>query len=65
MQQLEKIFSQLKLDRGNGLFVLQENTWKYETSFPNRIKRLLENKIIPDAFFCLDNKPLVLFFFIP
>lgn len=62
MADLREIFDKLGLDKDNGLFITNENTWQKETVLPNRVKRLLENKILPDAFFCFDNKPLILFF---
>jgi hypothetical protein len=62
MKKLKEIFSKLGLSKENGLFLTQENVWKIETSFPNRVKKLIEKKIQPDAFFCFDNKPLILFF---
>ncbi|MDR2116569.1 MAG: N-6 DNA methylase, partial [Planctomycetaceae bacterium] len=46
----------------NGLYYTNETKWKSELQFPCRIARLLENNIKPDAFFCIDNKPLILFF---
>ncbi|MFH2031722.1 MAG: hypothetical protein ABIJ40_14065, partial [Bacteroidota bacterium] len=65
MKKLEEIFSRLGLDKNNGLFITKENLWKKDTGFPNRVNRLLERKIYPDAFFCFDNKPLILFFLNP
>lgn len=65
MSELDKIFAQLGLDRNNGLFITEEGTWKQDSAFPNRIKRLIERKISPDAFFCFDNKPLIFFFLNP
>lgn len=62
MEKLNEIFSKLGLSKENGLFITKENKWKTETSFPNRVKRLIERKIEPDAFFCFDNKPMILFF---
>lgn len=59
---LQELFEQLGLNKDNGLFVTRENHWKAETSFSNRVKRLIELKIKPTAFFCFDNKPMVLFF---
>ncbi|MFT3949154.1 MAG: N-6 DNA methylase [Agriterribacter sp.] len=59
---MEEIFSTLGLSKDNGLYITQENRWKNETSFPNRVKRLIERKIEPTAFFCFDNKPIILFF---
>lgn len=62
MKSLEEIFAHLGLKKSNGLFYLQGSEWQTETSFPNRVKRLIERKIKPDAFFCFDNKPMVMFF---
>jgi len=62
MSDLKGIFDSLGLNRDNGLFMTSENKWKSETSFPNRVNRLIERKIVPDAFFCFSNKPLILFF---
>jgi hypothetical protein len=62
MKKLEELFSQLGLDKNNGLFITKEELWKKDIAFPNRVKRLIERKIKPDAFFCFDNKPMILFF---
>ena len=62
MSKLEKIFQTLSIDTSNGLYYANDTKWKSELQFPNRIVRLLENSIKPDAFFCIDNKPLILFF---
>lgn len=71
MKKIEEIFLKLGLNKDNGLFLLEKvedsypidkNPWKTETSFPNRVKRLIERKIEPTAFFCFDNKPMILFF---
>ena len=62
MMHLNEIFTRLNLDRNNGLFITKDELWKNETSFPNRVKRLIEKRIEPDAFFCFDNKPMILFF---
>jgi len=59
---LDKIFEILGINEQNGLYRTQGKAWKSELQFPNRIVRLLENDIKPDAFFCIDNKPLILFF---
>lgn len=61
----EKILSTLGMNRENGLYYTDENGWKIETSFPNRVKRLIEQTIKPTAFFCFDNKPMILFFVNP
>lgn len=62
MKSLNEIFSKLGLSKENGLFLTKEDNWKTETSFPNRVKRLIERKIDPDAIFVFDNKPMILFF---
>lgn len=62
MTTLEVLFKQIGLNELNGLFFLKESYWKQSTAFPNRVKRLIDLKIRPDAFFCFDNKPMVLFF---
>ena len=60
MKQLQTIFEQLNLTRENGLFLLEENLWR--GLFTNRVERLIEEIVRPDAFFCIDNKPFILFF---
>lgn len=62
MKKLDELFSRLGLDKNNGLFITKEELWKTDIAFPNRVKRLIERKIEPDAFFCFDNKPMILFF---
>ena len=68
MNTLNNIFQKLGLINDednslrNGLYLTNDIKWKSELQFPNRIVRLLENNIKPDAFFCIDNKPLILFF---
>ncbi|MDR0731858.1 MAG: hypothetical protein LBF63_09325, partial [Treponema sp.] len=59
---LDGLFQRLGLNTSNGLYFLNDTQWKTKLRFPNRIERLLEEKIYPDAFFCIDNKPLILFF---
>ncbi|MCL2329182.1 MAG: SAM-dependent methyltransferase [Bacteroidetes bacterium] len=61
MNKLDTIFRSLGINTGNGLYYTNDAKWK-TLQFPNRIVRLLENRIKPDAFFCIDNKPLILFF---
>ncbi|MFC2176086.1 Eco57I restriction-modification methylase domain-containing protein [Bacteroidota bacterium] len=60
MEHLNQIFDKLGLSRDNGLFIRSEGLWK--GMFSNRVERLLNQVIQPDAFFCIDNKPLLLFF---
>jgi hypothetical protein len=62
MSNLDKIFQTLDIDADNGLYYTNDTKWKSKLQFPNRIVRLLEKSIKPDAFFCIDNKPLILFF---
>ncbi len=65
MKKLEELFSKLGLSKDNGLYITKEGLWKTDIAFPNRVKRLIEKKIEPDAFFCFDNKPMILFFHNP
>ncbi len=62
MKNIEEIFQKLGINEQNGLYYTQNAEWKTKLHFPNRIMRLLENSIKPNAFFCIDNKPLILFF---
>ncbi len=62
MDNLRPVFKKLGLTSGNGLFITSEGKWKAECAFPSRVERVIENKIMPDAFFCFDNKPLILFY---
>lgn len=61
-ENLDEVFKRLGLNKDNGLFITKEENWKSETAFPNRVKRLIERDLRPNAFFCFDNKPLILFF---
>ena len=62
MSKLDKIFQTLGIDITNGLYYTNDTKWKDNLQFPNRVARLLEKSIKPDAFFCIDNKPMILFF---
>jgi hypothetical protein len=62
---LDNLFQKLGLNTSNGLYLFGNTQRKTELHFPNRIERLLEEKIRPYAFFCIDNKPLILFFASP
>jgi hypothetical protein len=62
MRTLENTFKILGINTDNGLYYTNDTKWKTTLQFPNRIVRLLENSIKPDAFFCIDNKPMILFF---
>ena len=61
MPNLKKTIEKLGFNTCDGLYYAQDGSWN-EIPFPSRIKRLLGRKIRPDAFFCVDNKPLILFF---
>lgn len=65
MEKINDVFAQLGLDENNGLFITEESSWKANTAFPNRVIRLINERIKPYAFFCFDNKPLILFFLNP
>lgn len=60
MKHLKDIFNKLDLSEEKGLFITKENKWKGLLS--NRVEKLLSEIILPDAFFCIDNKPFILFF---
>lgn len=60
MRHLEQIFNKLQLSKENGLFITTENDWK--GLFSNRVERLLDKIIQPDAIFSIDKKPFILFF---
>jgi hypothetical protein len=60
MSGLNEVLGRLGLDTSNGLYYTANESWK-KIQFPSRIKRFF-SEIPPDAFFCVDNKPLVLFF---
>ncbi|TCI93746.1 HsdM family class I SAM-dependent methyltransferase [Tenacibaculum sp. M341] len=59
MKHLKQIFEKLGLNRENGLYIAGEQR---EKLFSNRIEKLLKETIKPNAFFCIDNKPFILFF---
>ena len=61
---LDEIYKKLELT-DDCLIRLSDPNWKSRVSFPSRVFRLLEtNDLLKqmDAFFCFDNKPLILFF---
>jgi hypothetical protein len=59
LNHLNQIFQKLNLSKEKGLYIFDEQR---ERLFSNRVERLLTNTIKPDAFFCIDNKPFILFF---
>lgn len=62
MKNLKSIFDRLGLNESNGLFITKDNAWKSALALPNRVQRLIEHQLKPDAFFVFDQKPLILFF---
>ena len=60
MKNLEEIFDHLRMKNRDGLYITTENTWK--GMLPARIEWLLIDKLEPEAFFCIDKKPMVLFY---
>lgn len=60
MKELKKIFDCLGMDEQNGLFLTAGNKW--EGMLPARVEWLLKDKLKPEAFFCINNKPVVLFY---
>jgi len=61
MKKLNEVFQDLGLDSTNGLYCTKGANWETDLQLPSRVKRCL-GQINPDAFFCFDNKPLILFF---
>ena len=62
---LDEVYKRLALTDDCLIKVRENSNWKSRVSFPSRVFRLLEtndllNKL--DAFFCFNNKPLILFF---
>ncbi len=58
---LKEIYSRLNLTPENGLCIIKEGQWKGK--LPKRLEYLIEEKLFePDAFFCFDKKPLILFY---
>ena len=61
---LEDIYKKLDL-AGKDCLVRNKDHWQEKVEFPSRIRRLLEkNDALGafDAFFCFDNKPLIMFY---
>jgi len=61
MKGLQEIFERLGMNDQNGLFLTATENWK--SMLPVRIVGLLlKDELRPEAFFCIDNKPVVLFY---
>lgn len=61
MKNLEEIFDHLHMKDRDGLYIITAEK-KWEGVLPARIERLLNDKLKPEAFFCIDNKPILLFY---
>ena len=63
---LQEIYNKLELTEDKGCLIrMSDNDWEKKVNFPSRVSRLLKkNELLKtlDAFFCFDNKPLILFF---
>lgn len=59
MKHLNQIFEKLNITKEKGLYLASDDR---DQLFSNRVERLLKYVIKPDAFFCIDNKPFILFF---
>ncbi len=57
---MKETFEILNINNENGLYILNEHNWK--GILPERVEKVLEDKIKPDAFFLLGNEPIILFF---
>ena len=60
MNQLNDILNKLGINKSNGLTLLKDVL--SNKNIPDRIRRIFSEEIKPDAVFCLENKPIVLFF---
>lgn len=60
MKNLNVIFDRLGMNEQNGLFLTAKNGWAEKLS--TRVAWLMKDKLKPDAFFCINNKPIVLFY---
>jgi hypothetical protein len=60
MRNLKEIFDRLGMNDKNGLFLTAEGKW--QSMLPARVEWLIKDKLKPEAFFCIDNKPIVLFY---
>lgn len=62
---LQEIYKKLNLTDDCLIHPSSDPDWRSKVSFPSRLMLLLENNDLLktlDAFFCFDNKPLILFF---
>lgn len=57
---MEGIFEKLGFTRENGLFITSENEW--QEVFSKRVDEFFESDDAPHAFFCITDKPLILFY---
>lgn len=59
---MDDLFKRLNINKDNGLFLLTDKNWQFECNFSSRVKKIIKEKLKPDAFFVFDNKPLILFY---
>ncbi|MCF7919123.1 MAG: N-6 DNA methylase [Candidatus Cloacimonetes bacterium] len=57
---MDSLFRKLGFNRDNGLYITSENRWA--GLFAKRVEEFFEGVYKPDAFFCISNKPLILFY---
>ena len=57
---LKEIYKKLNMTHENGLCVVKGEQWKGK--LPKRLEDLIDKKLKPEAFFCFDKKPLILFY---
>ncbi|MCB0655770.1 MAG: N-6 DNA methylase [Saprospiraceae bacterium] len=60
LNHLTQIFERLGLTEENGLYITADGKW--QGLFSNRVERLIAHVIKPNALFCIDKKPFILFF---
>lgn len=57
---MKQLFQKLGLNYNNGLFITDEMKWN--DTFPLRTKEFFHGPYKPDAFFCINDKPAILFY---
>ena len=57
---LKEIYTRLNMTSDNGLCIIKDNLW--EGKLPRRLELLVIDKLKPEAFFCFDRKPIILFY---
>ncbi len=62
MRALKEIFNKLGMNAQNSLYITADDKWKGKDLLSKRIEWLIEEKLKPEAFFCIKKKPIVLFY---